>query len=154
MALPSFLWLRPEMGNSLDLFLLLTSHHPFYLFCPLYLLSIFQISPFLSILLTASWISLPISTFVHPSHSLYYCQMLQNSWSTSLFKTLLTSLVIQWLRIFLPTQGTRVQFLVWEDPICEGATNSMQHNCWSPCALEPTLSHKRSHRSDKPVHWT
>ena len=75
-------------------------------------------------------------------------KLLQNSWSTSL----LTFLVIQWLGIFLPMQGTRVQFLVWEDPICQGATKSTHHNYWSPCALEPTLGHKRSHCSEKPVH--
>ncbi|KAJ8785411.1 hypothetical protein J1605_007008 [Eschrichtius robustus] len=34
-----------------------------------------------------------------------------------------TSLVAQWLRIHLPTQGTRVRALVQEDPTCRGATN-------------------------------
>ena len=29
-----------------------------------------------------------------------------------------TSLVVQWLRICLPMQGTRVQSLVWEDSTC------------------------------------
>ena len=28
------------------------------------------------------------------------------------------SLVGQWLRIYLPMQGTRVRALVWEDPTC------------------------------------
>ena len=28
------------------------------------------------------------------------------------------SLVVQWLRIHLPMQGTRVQSLVWEDSAC------------------------------------
>ena len=31
------------------------------------------------------------------------------------------SLVVQWLRIHLPMQGTRVQSLVWEDSTCCGA---------------------------------
>ena len=75
-------------------------------------------------------------------------KLLQNSWSTSL----LTFLVIQWLGIFLPMQETRVQFLVWEDPICQGATKSTHYNYWSPCALEPMLGYKRSHCSEKPVH--
>ena len=39
------------------------------------------------------------------------------------------SLVVQWLRICLPMQGTRVQALVWEDPTCRGATGPVTHNC-------------------------
>ena len=38
------------------------------------------------------------------------------------------SLVAQWLRICLPTQGTRVRALVQEDPTCRGATKSVRHN--------------------------
>ena len=40
-----------------------------------------------------------------------------------------TSLVVQWLRIHLPMQGTRVRSLVWEDLTCHGATKPMRHNC-------------------------
>ena len=47
---------------------------------------------------------------------------------------LFTSLVVQWLRILLPVQGTRVQSLVWEDPTCHGATKPVRHNYWSPRA--------------------
>ena len=43
------------------------------------------------------------------------------------------SLVAQWLRICLPMQGTRVRALVWEDPICHGATRPVSHNYWA-CA--------------------
>ena len=39
-----------------------------------------------------------------------------------------TSLVVQWLRIHLPMQGTRVQSLVQEDPTCRRATKPMRHN--------------------------
>ena len=39
-----------------------------------------------------------------------------------------TSLVMQWLRICLPMQGTEVRALVWEDPTCCGATKPMRHN--------------------------
>ena len=46
-----------------------------------------------------------------------------------------TSLVAQWLRIHLPTQGTRIWPLVQEDPTCCGATKSVHHNYWA-CALE------------------
>ena len=42
--------------------------------------------------------------------------------------TLGTSLVVQWLRICLPMQGTRVRALVQEDPTCRGATKPMHHN--------------------------
>ena len=38
------------------------------------------------------------------------------------------SLVAQWLTICLPTQGTQVQALVWEDPTCRGATKPVRHN--------------------------
>ena len=39
------------------------------------------------------------------------------------------SLVVQWLRICLPMQGTWVRALVWEDPTCCGATGPVSHNC-------------------------
>ena len=39
-----------------------------------------------------------------------------------------TSLVVQWLRIHLPMQGTQVQLLVWEDPTHHGATKPVLHN--------------------------
>ena len=38
------------------------------------------------------------------------------------------SLVVQWLRICLPMQGTQVRSLVWEDPTCRGATKPVRHN--------------------------
>ena len=43
------------------------------------------------------------------------------------------SLVAQWLRVCLPMQGTRVRALVWEDPMCRGATGPVSHNYWA-CA--------------------
>ena len=39
-----------------------------------------------------------------------------------------TSLVVQWLRIQLPIQGTQVRSLVREDPTCHGATRPVRHN--------------------------
>ena len=39
-----------------------------------------------------------------------------------------TSLVVQWLRICLPMQRTRVLSLVWEDSTCQGATKPMHHD--------------------------
>ena len=38
------------------------------------------------------------------------------------------SLVVQWLRICLPMQGTRVRALVWEDPTCHRAAGPVRHN--------------------------
>ena len=38
------------------------------------------------------------------------------------------SLVVQWLRVCLLVQGTRVRALVWEDPTCRGATGPVSHN--------------------------
>ena len=42
-----------------------------------------------------------------------------------------TSLVVRWLGIWLPMQGTRVWSLVWEDPTCRGATASKHHSYWA-----------------------
>ena len=39
-----------------------------------------------------------------------------------------TSLVAQWLRINLTTQGTQIRALVWEDPTCRGATKPVRHS--------------------------
>ena len=47
-----------------------------------------------------------------------------------------TSLVVQWLRIRLPMQRTRVRALVREDPTCRRATKPVCHRYWA-CALEP-----------------
>jgi len=43
-----------------------------------------------------------------------------------------TSLVVQWLRIRLSMQGTRVLFLVREDPTCCRATESAHHKVTEP----------------------
>ena len=82
-----------------------------------------------------------------------------------------TSLVVQWLRICLPMQGTRVRALVREDPTCRRASKPVYHNYWActlepanhnywarvpqllkPTRLEPVLHNKRSHRNEKPAH--
>ena len=59
--------------------------------------------------------------------------------------------VMQWIRICLPMQGTRVQSLVWEDFTCHRATKPSCCNSWSP-RLEPVLSLKRGYDSEKPGH--
>ena len=38
------------------------------------------------------------------------------------------SLVVQWLGVRLPMQGTRVRALVQEDPTCHRATRPVRHN--------------------------
>ena len=44
------------------------------------------------------------------------------------FKTIMgASLVVQWLRIHLPMQGTQVQSLVQEDSPCHRKTESIHH---------------------------
>ena len=81
------------------------------------------------------------------------------------------SLVVQWLRIHLPMQGTRVQALAREDPTCHEATKPVRHNYWAcalepmrhnywahvpqllkPACLEPMLHNKVSHDNEKPAH--
>ena len=49
------------------------------------------------------------------------------------------SLVVQWLRIHLPVEGTWVQSLVREDSTCCGATKPICHSYWA-WALEPMSS--------------
>ena len=60
-------------------------------------------------------------------------------------------LVVQWLRICLPMQGSRVQSLVQKDPTCLGAAEPVSHN-YGTWALEPVLCNKRRHHSEKPEH--
>ena len=60
--------------------------------------------------------------------------------------------------------GDMVQSLIWEDPICRGATKPMSpnywacaqeprsHSDWSLCTLEPALHNKRNHHNEKPTH--
>ena len=43
----------------------------------------------------------------------------------------LWDMVVQWIRICLPTQGTQVRSLVWDDPTCFGATKPEDHNYWA-----------------------
>ena len=59
-----------------------------------------------------------------------------------------TALVVQRLRTCLSMKGTRVWYLVWEDPICHIETKTMSHNYPSPCTQGPELL-KRSHSNEK-----
>ena len=66
------------------------------------------------------------------------------------------SLVVQWLRILLPKQGTWFRSLLQGDLTGGRATKPVHHNYWAsaldPVSLEPALHSKRSHRNEKPVH--
>ena len=57
-----------------------------------------------------------------------------------------TSLVVQWLRIRLPMQGTRVRALVREGPTCRGATKPRAPQLLSLCsrARRPQLLSPRA----------
>ena len=63
--------------------------------------------------------------FSFESHS---SRAMRNSWKMALKPNLGTSLIVQWLRIRLPMQGTQVRALVREDPTCHGATKPVCHN--------------------------
>ena len=82
-----------------------------------------------------------------------------------------TSLVVQWLRICLPMQGTWVWALLQEDPTCHGAAKPVCHNYWActlepvshnywarvpqllkPVRLEPVLHNKRTRLNEKSMH--
>ena len=60
-----------------------------------------------------------------------------------------SSLVVQKLRIRLLMQGIQVWSPVQEDSTCLGATEPERHNYWSPHALKPMFSNKRSHLNRK-----
>ena len=73
-----------------------------------------------------------------------------------------TFLVVQWIRIHLPMQGTQTQSLVWEDPTCHGVTKPASHNyllspssrglqatTTEPAFLEPVLRNKSSPHSEQ-----
>ena len=60
-------------------------------------------------------------------------------------KQLGTSLVVKWLRVHLPKQGTWVPSLFWEDSTCHRAAGPMRPN-YSMLCIE------RSHHNKKPAH--
>ena len=53
-------------------------------------------------------------------------------------------MLAQWYRIRLSMQETWVQFLIWEDFTCHGATKPLCHS-HSACALEPRGCNDRGH---------
>ena len=61
-----------------------------------------------------------------PRSLVHHHPIMRDSWVKNCAKG--TSLVVQWLRICLPMQETRVRSLVWEDPTCHRATKPVCHN--------------------------
>ena len=90
-------------------------------------------------------------THTHVCETVSLCCTLETQhykWTTlQSQKELVTSLVVQWLRI--PCQCTWVQSLIREDSTCLRAAESMRHN-YRACSLEPVLCSKRSHGNEKP----
>ena len=86
----------------------------------------------------------PITFLFHNNVKLPWTlnQLLKQLWTycsnTFLLKKInvVASLVVQWLRLRLPMQGTWVQALVREDSTCRRATKPVHHNYWA-CVLEP-----------------
>ena len=63
-----------------------------------------------------------------------------------------TSLVVWWIRLHLPMQGTQVPSLVREDPTCLGATQPVCHSYWAhepraPCSATGESTALRSLRT-------
>ena len=70
----------------------------------------------------------------------------------------------QFIRLYLPMQGTLVWPLIWEDLLCHRAAKPVclnywacalepgSRNYWSLRALEPGLRNRRSHCNEKPEH--
>ena len=68
-----------------------------------------------------------------------------------------TSLEVQWIGIYLPTQGTRVRSLVREDATCFRQLKAKSHSYRAPVPQllkpvhrEPVLQGKRSHWNETP----
>ena len=99
----------------------------------------------LFILVTQCDFLIPFSTHLFHRYLLYFRDNFR------------TSLVVQWVRILLPMQGTWIQSLVWKDFTCHRAAKSERPNYGAhrlqpqkPLYLEPVL-HKRSHCNQKPI---
>ena len=66
-----------------------------------------------------------------------------------------TSLVVQWLRLCLPMQGTRVWSLIWEDSTSLRATESVLHSyCSRSCALQQEKRERESRSAASDSLWS
>ena len=50
----------------------------------------------------------------------------------------------QWIRIFLPMQGTQVRSLIQEDPPCQGTSKPVCHNYWAQVPTACVLQQEKS----------
>ena len=66
---------------------------------------------------------------LNPTHSTHTCHYFYKK----MFPR--TSLVVHWIRIHLPMQGTWVRFLVQEDSICWGASKPVHHKTQEATAM-------------------
>ena len=84
-------------------------------------------------------------------------------WRTKILHTMWSSicwtpLVVKWLRIHLPMQGTWVQSLVREDSTCHWAAKPVCPSCWAPVlqllksVRMDLCSALRGHCREKPAH--
>lgn len=71
-----------------------------------------------------------------------------------------TSLMVQWVRIHLPLQGTQDQYLVWEDSTCRTAAKPACYNYWSLRSRTHALQTLEAHvpracdpQQEKPPQW-
>ena len=66
-----------------------------------------------------------------------------------------TSLVVQWLRIHLPMQGTWVWSLFQKDPSCHRATKPECHNYWARVLhlQKPARSGACPLQEERPLQW-
>ena len=93
--------------------------------------------------------------FYHNEHTRFF--KLPKYFKKCLKANIGTSLVVQWLGICLPIQGTWVRSQAGKTPhdagqlcLCITTTEPKRCNYWAS-ALEPVLHNKRSHH-EKPVH--
>ena len=94
----------------------------------LHIVTIASVCPSCPVCLDEEEILLPAVLPIHPM------DLQTHTKPMDLFKDALwTSLMVQWLRIHLPMQGTRVQYLIWEDSTCQGATKAMHHTTELTC---------------------
>ena len=109
-----------------------------------------QIAKFPCIALHPEYLRGPASSWSFQQfvvHLLYFSQL--SRWEmVSQFNFFWTSLVVEWIKICLPMQGTQVWSLVWEDLTCHGATKPESHNC-----TETHLPRAHALQQQRPPQW-
>ena len=82
-----------------------------------------------------------------------HCAATKGEWTH--LKTKGTSLLVQWIIIHLPVQGTWVQSLVWETSTCHRATKAHEPQLLSPHTASTKACAPRAcvPRQEKPPQW-